>query len=284
MKIAVIVDSGCGISKDAVEKQGIFYLPLQINDKKKQYLDGIDLISEEIIEKLKNDEELSTSLPPLGVMEEVLTEIKNQGYDQVVSVTLSSGLSSTMDNLVMMAKELELEILPIETWTTCYLQYYIALQAKKLVDRGYDLSQIKDSLNDQIQTSNTYILPTNLDRLKKGGRLTPLAASMANLLKIKPILSLNKESNGRIDTLDKVRTTSRAIQKMVAKLDGIVDDNYLLIICGTIDSKGAIMETKKLLEEKYPNNDLVIESIAPVISVHTGLECVGIQYIKKVDD
>lgn len=284
MKIAVVVDSGCGLSKEEVEEQGIYFLPLQIVDGDKTYLDGIDLSDDEVSNMIRRGIQLKTSLPSIGNINELFKKIKKDGYDHIIAVPLSSGLSSTMHALNMAAEEINIGISCIETWTTCYIQAYIALSAKKLVDKGLELKEILDKLNDSIDNSDTYIMPTDMNHLKRGGRLTPLAASMANLLKIKPILCLDKKSDGKIDTVSKVRTTSKALTSAVNEFKErtVINDDYLLIICATQECEDMVQQLKEEYFNYYSTCDTHIDKIGPVISVHTGLGCCGIQYIKKV--
>lgn len=281
--IAVVVDSGSGISKDEANQQGIFYLPLQIVEDDKTYLDGIDITIEEVFNKIENEINLKTSLPSIGYMHELIRNIKDKGYDHIIVVTLSSGLSSTLDSFRLACSNLEMPVTCIETWTTCYLQGYVAEKAKEFVDQGLDVEEIENKLNHMIEESDTFIVPNDLDHLKKGGRLTPLAASMANLLKIRPILQMNKQTNGKIDTKDKVRTLKKALLSMVEQISDKIEksDEYQIIICATKGCDDTVAIVTERMKEINPNLDIKFKYIAPVIAVHTGMDCVGVQYIRR---
>lgn len=282
MKIAVVCDSGSGLSYHSAKEQGIYYLPLQLIDEDKTYLEGFDTDIETVYELIKAGKMLKTSLPPLGLVEDTFKEIKEEGYDHIIAVPLTSGLSSTMQALRLAADDTGIDITCIETYTTSFIQQYISESAKKLVDQGLELEEIVEKLNDCIAHSNTLIIPDDLDHLKRGGRLTPLAAALGGMLKIKPILRLNKDCNGKIDTYAKVRTMSKAIQTAVEGFDNAgIEDDYELAIFHT----GA-PETAKQLQDlyfnKYPNCINHVGYIGAVIAAHTGVGCVGLQYIKKI--
>ena len=131
--------------------------------------------------------------------------------------------------------------------------------------------------------SGTLIIPDDLQHLKRGGRLTPLAAALGGLLKIKPILRLDRESEGKVDVYDKVRTMSKAQSKAISTFqERGLNEAYTL----TVLHSGAPKEGEKLkamMEEAFPGLDLYYGLIGAVISAHTGVGCLGIQYIRKVE-
>ena len=283
MKIAVVVDSGSGFTKQSAQEEGIFFLPLQIVDEDKTYLDGIDITNEEIFQMMKDGKMLKTSLPPLGMIEQLFKSLKKEGYEHAICLSLTAGLSSTMQSIRLGAEEAGMPITCLETYTTCHIQKYLARAAKQLVDEGLPLEDIIARLEDSIAHSDTLIIPDDLDHLKRGGRLTPLAAALGGMLKIKPILKLNKSSEGKVDTFAKVRTMSKAMQMAVDTFTqkNEIDDQYEIVILHT-DALETANAMKDLYFAKYPNCTTEFGFIGPVIAVHTGIGCIGIQYVKKV--
>lgn len=283
MKIAIITDGGSGLSKKEAEALGLFYLPLQIIDGSTTYLDGVDIACEEVYAMIKEGKLMKTSLPPYGLIEELLTKLKEEKYDHAICIPLSSGLSSSSHSIALCAKDVGLDLTIIETYTTCFIQQYLARAAKQLVDEKVALDEIICRLNKSVKDSDTLIIPDDLDHLKRGGRLTPIAAALGGMLKIKPILKLNASSEGKIDTYAKVRTMSKAISTAIDAFveKGMIDDEYVLV-CVDADA----LEARKQMEEEYfskfPNTVQYTGNIGPVLAVHTGLGCLGIQYIKKV--
>lgn len=283
MKIAVVTDSGTGLTKQEAQDKGIHYLPLQIILKDTMFLDGEDISVHELYERLKNGEMSTTSMPPMGRIEALFEDLKSEGYDAVIAIPLTSGLSSTASVMQAAAQRHELQLHVIECFTTCHIQCYLALHAIQMVHNGVALEEIVARLKDAVAHSNTLIIPDDLQHLKRGGRLTPLAAALGGLLKIKPILKLNQESQGKIDVYDKVRTMSKAMAKGVSTFqEQGLDESYQLIVLHS-GSQEAGLKMKELMEEAYPNNDIYFGLIGAVISAHTGLGCVGIQYIKKIN-
>ena len=282
MKIAIITDSGSGLSERQANDLGIFYLPLQILLKNDMYLDGKTISVDEIYELLQKGEMPTTSMPPIGIMEEVFTKIKEEGYDEVIAIPLSSGLSSTASVMQASANDFGLHVHFVEEYSTCFIQQYLVEQALRLVQEGFEVDEILTRLRASADDSGSLIIPDDLQHLKRGGRLTPLAAALGGLLKIKPILQLNKSTEGKIDVFDKVRTMSKAMSKAVVTLQELgLDNTYEVRVMHSGDEKtGRILQD--MMKETFPTLEIGIGLIGAVIAVHTGLGCVGIQYIKKV--
>ena len=283
MKTAIITDSGSSLSEKQAQELGIFYLPLQVMNKEHTLLDGVNLDQPMIYQFLHEEADLSTSQPPIGILEHVVNDIKEQGYDEAVAVTICPGLSSTMSTLQARCKYMELPLYAIDTYTTCFVEQYLAVSAKKLADQGMCGADIKARLDASIAHSDTLIVPDDLQHLKRGGRLTPLAAALGGLLKIKPILKLNASSVGKIDVFAKVRTMSKSLQTIVDTYKEVqLDEQYILYILHT-DAAAEGKKFYELMKAAFPQTEIVFDHIGPVISVHTGIGCMGAQYIRKVD-
>lgn len=283
MKIAVVTDSGSGLTKQQADELGIFYLPLQIIIQDKMFLDGENITVEDIYEYLRNGEMPTTSMPPMGLVEELFTQLKEEGYEAVIAVPLSGGLSSTSSIMQAVAKEHDVKLHIIESYTTCNIQRYLAESAIKLVHQGLDLDTVCERLNASAADSGTLIIPDDLQHLKRGGRLTPLAAALGGLLKIKPILRLDRESEGKVDVFDKVRTMSKAQSKAISTFQehGLTTEYTLTVLHSGAPQEGE--KLKAMMEEAFPGLDLYYGLIGAVISAHTGVGCLGIQYIRKVE-
>ena len=284
MKIAVITDSGTGWSEEQAKEKGLFYLPLQVKCGDEEFLDGINITVSELYERLRNGEMPTTSMPPLGRVEALFAQLKEEGYEYVIAVPLSAGISSTASMIEAAAKRAELPISVIDPYTTVNTQGYLAVCARELAEQGLEPQEIERRLKASVESGNTLLVPDGLMHLKRGGRLTPLAATLGSMLKIKPILQLNVGTGGKVDVLDKVRTMSKALARMVevAREDGFVPGEYELRL---LDSEGgdSVEQLRRLLEETFAGCTIERSTICPVIAAHTGLGVVAIQYQKKVE-
>ncbi|HET6785810.1 MAG TPA: DegV family protein [Erysipelotrichaceae bacterium] len=279
-KIAVLTDSGSGISQIESKELGIFVLPLLVVVEGKTYLDGIEIQLNELYTLLSEKKHPKTSTPLYQSIENMLIKIKNLGYTDVIALPLSSGLSSTYQSIALASQEVNLNHHLIEIYSTCMIQNHCAKLAQKLVNENKQLDEIISELNRVISLSNTIILPNDLEYLKQGGRLTPLAASLASMFKIRPVLQLNQSVSGKIDVLSKVRTERKALETAIDTLDSTFSGKSvsIYIIHSAADERCEL--TKQLLIGKgYSESSIQIHAIAAVIASHTGLDCLGIQFI-----
>ena len=261
-KTAVLTDSGTGLTQKEAQEAGLFFLPLQVLHEDRQYLDGVSIQLHEVYDLLKQQAKLTTSMPPIGLVEETLTKIKEAGYDSIICIPITSGLSSSMALIQATAEEIGIKVHLIDCYSTCYLQRYLAMCAKQLADQGIAAEEIVKRLNDSIASSNTLIIPDDLQHLKRGGRFTPVAAALGGLLIIKPLLQLNQLCEGKIDVYDKVRTMSKAQEKAINTfVNEHVDGDY---ICSCLHTDA--LESGNALKEK----------------LQAALPNTGIQYMKKV--
>lgn len=283
MKVAFVTDSSCGVHPDVMKEKGIVSLPLQIvvPNQENALLDFIDAPLEVIYENIEKGILMSTSIPPLGLIEKTFKELKKQGYEAVFCIPINPGLSSCYNALRLAAEEVGLEYIHADIYTTAIFQEYCITRAKEMYDEGKDINEIKSLIETSAKTACTFIIPNSLEQLKRGGRLTPLAAPLAGLLKIKPILKLDASCEGKIDVYEKIRTMGKAMDKVVSDLKtNSVDNTYKICIAHSNGIENAnLMKTK--LSTVFPNHEIEIVPLVSVISVHVGLDCIGVQAFKK---
>lgn len=282
-KIAVITDSGSGFTKQSAKEEGIFYLPLQIINEEEMYFDGETIHTDEVYTLLKQGNMPTTSMPLMGVMEDLFMQLKEEGYETAIAITITVGLSGTGSVLQAIAKQFDFPLTFIDCHSTCEIQRYLCRCAKQMVDKNFEVEKIEQCLLDCIRFSNTFIIPNDLEHLKKGGRLTPLAAALGGLLKIKPILQLNKQTEGKIDVFAKVRTMKKAIQNVIDALkeENVSEDEILVALHS--DAGELYDFLLEELKKAFPKHTIITGKIGAVISCHTGMECLGIQFIKKAN-
>lgn len=283
MKLAFVCDSGAGKTVEELQQEGIYSVPLQISYDGKNVQDLEDVTIDEVYKLMEEGKMLSTSLASLGNIEELFTRLKKEGYDGVFAVPICNGLSGTINAMMLSAMECDIAFDYIDCHVTAVVEEYLIKKAKELYEAGQDIVAIKEKLTAIIDTTNTILLPDDLQHLKRGGRLTPLAATLGGLLKIKPILQINKSTSGKIDVLDKVRTMSKAMDKVIEimKKEG-VDDTYHITIAHADDIKNAYVYEEKV-KAAFPNTKIEIIKLVSVVGVHTGRGCQAIQYYKKMD-
>ena len=146
-KIAILADSGCQIELDKYENQGVFIVPLCITFENKTYLDQVDIHSEEVFHIMEEKGIMvMTSQPSVGELAKALEKIKAAGYEEVVGISIATGLSSTLNGMNLAADLAEIPITLVDSKATAGIHKYLVETAMKLVKVGKTSSQIKEIL------------------------------------------------------------------------------------------------------------------------------------------
>jgi len=284
-KIAVLTDSGSGLSQQEAKSNGIYLIPLVVLIDGKSYNDGEDISTLDVYQALSDKKYPKTSTPLYMSIENLLRTIKEDGFESVIAVPLSAGLSSTHQSIRLAGDEVGLEVTFIDVYSTCMIQKHISLLTQKLINDDKTKEEIVEILNKVIRNANTLILPNDLNHLKVGGRLTPLAASLAEMFKIRPILQLNMNTKGKIDVFSKVRTERKALEEAIDTLHSTFKGKSCTIYIIHSHAAPRTEVTKSILIEKgYDASSIYINDIAAVIASHTGLDCLGIQFIENIEN
>lgn len=275
-KIAVLVDSGSDVPRELVEKYKMYVAPLSIIYKDQTYVDGVDITTEEVLERLE-EEIPSTSLPTGEKIQELLDQIKEDGYEKVLAVTLSSGLSGTHNIIELIASQQEgLEIFVLDTKNISIASGFNAIQAAEYIKDGMNWETLIQTVSENIVNAKVFFTVSTLEYLRAGGRIGLVASLLGSRLKIRPIISCNEE--GIYYSVAKVRGQSRSIDKALElAVEHIGDaENYNI---GVVHA-GVEDEAKKIKERllaKLPKPAIIVEGqISPVLSVHTGPGSIGI--------
>lgn len=282
-KIAILVDSGCQIELEQYEKDHIFVVPLCITMKGQTYLDQKDITSNEVFETMqKEDIMVMTSQPSTGEMVKMVEKIKCLGYDEIIGLPIATGLSSTLNGMKVACDMVGIPVTLVDTKGTAGNHKYLAFIASQLVSEGKSSQEIGEILEKMVEQSGTIIMAPNLDHLKKGGRITPAVALLAGMLKIVPVMELNYDLGGKIDTLAKVRTLSKAKTTIVNRMIelGVNAKEYKVTIEHVLCEESA-NDMKQLILDKIGDVELELRELPAVVGAHMGVGGLGVQYIKK---
>ena len=282
MRVAFVTDTGTGATPNELLKEGIYGVPLQITIKDVTRLEGEEINVDEVYELLSKGVDLKTSLASMKRCEELFERLKQDGYDTIFAVPICSGLSGTINMMRVVAQEYDLAFEYFDCHVTAYVEHYMIVKAKQMYEDHKSLAEIKEYLEKVCDSTNTLLIPDDLKHLQKGGRLTPFAATLGGLLKIKPILQINKATLGKIDVLDKVRTMSKAMDKTLDNIKAHINgdgEGYCIAVTYVLCEDRA----KDLLakyKEAFPKAKFIFAPLVSVVGIHTGVGCLAIQYFK----
>ena len=216
-KIALLTDSCADIAPELAEKYHIFVVPLRILCADGEYLDGVNIRGADIYQRLKAGELPQTSLPAAVEIEKLLTRIVEEGYDGVIAVMLSGGLSGTFNLLRLVAEECrgKLEVRAFDSVSGSLGLGMTVLQLAEDIQSGMGWEELTERRVPQlIQGSFPFFSVDTLEYLQKGGRIGKVTATAGMLLQIKPILTFAPD--GQLTSVAKVRGRHQVIDKLVA--------------------------------------------------------------------
>jgi len=282
-KIAIITDVNAGLDYIGYDPQ-IPTLRSVINFGEEHLVDGIEIKADEFYERLKrvkSKEDIpSTSAPTLGDMMIMIEDHIKKGYTDIILYSISYNLSSIGQTFMTLKDEYagKINLYSVNTKTATYLQGYLALVAKKMVDEGKSVEEILEYTDYLIENSHAYFVVDSLDYLVKNGRLGRFSGTLGSWLAIKPVLELNKE--GAIVTYEKVRTYSKAIDRLKELVINEIGDSQDVLI--QVIQSGNIETCKQIVKEmkEYYGNraEVGLQYITPAVGAHIGRDVVGIGY------
>lgn len=281
-RIAVIVCGNSGI--DYLEHEyniDVFRSILYVNEE--EYEDYVDINADDFYKRLVADPDtnVKTSQTATGRMLEVYTRLKEEGFTDVIVVTISSVLSGTYQNAVLAADMLEgIKVHVFDSKQVAYPEAHMALTAAKMAKEGKKVVEILDKLEKVRDNSRIYFCVDTLKYLVKNGRLSVAAGFLGGLLKLKPLLWVNTQ--GKVETVEKIRTSSKALERLKEKFFEETKDIDIQPFIIYTNNRELVEGIAKEIMEKYPHiKSIPLQPLTPVVGAHAGPGAYGIGYIKK---
>ncbi len=285
-KTAVVTDSNAGLLPGEAAKKNIFMLPMPFMIDGKDYLENVDLTSETFYQMMKENKSISTSQPApgdvLALWDKVLEE-----YEELVYIPMSSGLSASCQSAYMLSKDYDGRVQVVDDRRISVTQKSAVYDALELAEKGKSAAQIRDILEKDGDNSSIYIMLDTLYYLKKGGRITPAAAAIGTVLRLKPVLQIQ---GALLDAFAKARTVNHAKITMINavrndmenRFGGVDPENCDLFIAHTDNEKMA-MQFKAEVEEAFPGFQVnEVDPLSLVISCHIGPGSLALACCKKL--
>ncbi len=278
MKTAIVTDSNCGISKKEAEALHIFIVPMPVCIQDTFYYEGIDLNHKTFLKHLADHEKIHTSQPSPADLMSAWENVFAKGFDELLYIPMSSGLSGSCHTACQMAKEYPGKVSVADVRRISVTQRHAVLDALQLVEQGMEASDIKTKLEKNALHSIIFVGVDNLDYLKRGGRITPTAAAMASVLNIKPLLIIG---GNKIDAYEKVRgrknCEKRLLEAMHKKVDSFKSQGYevRLGIAGSFLDEKDLNAWVEMAKKVFPDDDLLYDPLTCSISSHVGPNAFG---------
>lgn len=281
MKIAILTDTNSGISSTEAEELGIFLIPMPVIIDDETFYEGQNITEEAFYQALASDKKVTTSQPSPADVLDYWDSLLQKGFDEVVYIPMSSGLSNSCHAAMGFAEDYDAKVFVVDNHRISVTLKSSVIMAKKLSDIGKSGSEIKSILEEDAYHSSIYISVNTLTYLKRGGRITPAAAMIGSVLNIKPILTIQGE---KLDSFSKARSMKKCEQRMIEALlndkekrfSDVPNEQLSIGAAGTCLSEEEQLNWKHALEEAFPGADVFYNPLSVSIGCHTGPGAVGV--------
>ena len=275
MKVAVMTDSNSGIFKQDGEKMGVFVVPMPVVIDEETYYEGENLTLDEFFGHLVGGAHVTSSQPAPGMILDMWESIFDKGYDEIVYIPMSSGLSSSCINALMLAEEYDGKVQVVDNHRISVPQYGSVLDALKLANEEKNAVQIKEALEASAFDCSIYISVDTLEFLKRGGRVTPTAAALGSVLNIKPVLTIQGD---KLDAFAKVRGTKKGRAKIIESIRkdltmrfaDVEQKEIRIATAGTFRNPEEAEIWRKEVEDSFPGFDVIYFDLGCSVGTHVG--------------
>lgn len=280
MKIAIATDTNSGITAMEGEKLDVFVLAMPVNLEETIHYEGIDITSEQLYDAMRQHRDVSTSQPSPGQLMELWDGILAKGYDEIVYIPMSSGLSGSCQSAALFAQDYDGRVQVVDNHRISVTQKESVISALRLVEQGYDAGQIRDFLEKHAYDASIYITVDSMEYLKKGGRVTPAAATLATVLNLKPVLTIQGD---KLDAFAKVRGMKLAESKMIEaihqdraeRFKDVPESRLLIETAGTLESGELAEHWRQQVQAEFPFAKVSYANLPCSIACHVGMNSVA---------
>lgn len=281
--IAIMTDSNCGIMPSDADAYGIYVLPMPVIIDGETYYEGINITLDEFYKKQSTGAVISTSQPSPGDVT-AMWDMILASHDELVFIPMSSGLSNTCQTALILAEDEPYKgrIYVVNNHRISVTQAMSVLDAKTLAGQGHTAGEIKEILEKESLDATIYIAVNTLEYLKKGGRITPAAAAIGTVLRLKPVLTIQGD---KLDSYAKARGMKSAFHTMLNALKNDISgrlaplkeqDRLKLGIANTLMEEERFEAFRLELQQTFPELDLVYFPLTMSIGAHVGPGGLGI--------
>lgn len=285
-KVAIVTDSNSGITQEEGKQLGVFVLPMPFMIQEETFYEDINLTQEQFYEKLASGTNIATSQPsPESVME--LWDKLLKEYDEIVHIPMSSGLSGSCQSAIMLAEDYDGKVHVVNNQRISVTQRQSCLDAKLLASGGKNGKEIKQFLEEDKFNSSIYIMLDTLYYLKKGGRITPAAAAIGTMLRLKPVLQIQGD---KLDAFAKARTTNQGKSIMLnaikndieTRFGGMTEDKHIWLQIAHTANLEAAQQYKEEVLQQFPGYDIHIGALSLSVSCHIGPGALALACCRKI--
>lgn len=287
-KIAIVTDSNSGITQAQGRELGVAVLPMPFMINGETYFEDINLTQEQFYQKLADGADISTSQPAPESVLKLWNELLRD-YDEIVHIPMSSGLSGSCQSARMLAQDFGGRVQVVNNQRISVTQRQSVLDAIQLAARGHSAAEVRQILESVKFESSIYIMLDTLYYLKKGGRITPAAAAIGTLLRLKPVLQIQGE---KLDAFAKARTSAQGKNIMINaiksdiqhRFGGFTERQEVRIDLAYTQDIEAASQWKAQVQEVFPDYELHMDPLSLSVSCHIGPGALAVTCTRKIPE
>lgn len=275
MKVAVVTDGNATFTKATAEEAGVFFMKMPVIIDGENYIQDENLTEDMFYDALAANRDVTTSQPAPGDVIDYWDEILNSGYDQLIYIPMSSGLSESCNTAKVLAEDYDGRVAVADNHRISGTQTQSVYDALTMAEKGMDANTICKKLEDAAYDASIYIAVDTLKYLKKGGRVTPAGAALGEALGIKPILTIQ---GGKLDAFAKVRGMNKCESKIIdamkkdleTRFADVPIDEMFMFTAGTMRSKEACDRWVQIVKDNFPQFEVNYYPLSLSIGTHIG--------------
>ena len=283
MKTAIVTDTNSGMSVAEGREKGIWVIPMPVIIDGTNYLEGEDITHQEVYAALAAGKNVTTSQASAGAVMAVFDEALKQA-DELVYIPMSSGLSGTCDTGKLLAAKYGGRVEVADNRRISFTLYESVLDAQYYAEQGASAAEIREKLEKDAYNAAIYITVGSVEYLQKSGRITPAGVTLASLLHIVPILTIQ---GGKLDAYKRVRGMKSAAKHMIEALKNDLekvtaenpDAAVVIGSAGTETDEEAVEAMVSLLKKEFPQYPVARRPLSCSIASHTGPEASGVAWV-----
>lgn len=282
-KYLIVTDTTSAMNKEIAAAHGIELISLSVIVDGQEYKDQVDISTEQLYDYLKDGKTPSTSQPNTGYLIEKMEAWQKENYEAIIVVTCSADLSGTNNGFHLAKDTVGLDNVYIyDSRQVGAPVMDMAIRAKQLADEGKDVDEIFKVLEEKTKHSFSFLYPDNFDQLSRSGRLSPMAARMASMLKIKALLCLDEQGKS-VDKYSMSRTEVKVLKAITDKFHelGVNAEKYKIYISHANNIVFA-KKAKILLQTTFHGIEVEINNLPAVLTCHGGLACCALHSTYKI--
>lgn len=275
-KIALITDSTGGIPKEYIDEFNINLVNLKVIYKDKEYVEGVTITAKEVYDRL--DEEVpTTSMPSVPDVCNLYEKLIAEGYTHAVVVTISSGLSGTINSFRLAASQYEDKIksFVFDSKSISMGSGALIVEAGRMLKAGKDFDYICKKIVEIRENTDLYFSVETLSYLIKGGRIGKVTGGIGEMLNLKPIIKMDN-TDGKYTTVTKVRGSKQSFNKLVK----LAEESLSRFKCRVVIATGNMYDEVQKLQDTIKDNENIVSLhdviLSPVAGIHSGPKLLGI--------